>query len=72
MKKVRSIFKEFLNLSKIDRTFCIFDASSVEISLSHGNPACNTIPMSACSVEKTELFLQTCLIDLKISMFMIF
>ena len=22
--KVRSIFKEFLNLSKIDRTFCIF------------------------------------------------
>ena len=53
MKKSAINFQSVLKPLKIDRTFCIFDASSVEISPSYGNSACNTIPMSTCSVEKT-------------------
>jgi len=45
--------KSFKTPQKLTALFCIFDASFVEILPSHSNPAYNTIPISACPIEKT-------------------
>ena len=68
--KVRSILKEFLKPLKNWPHFCIFDASSTEISPSHSNPACNTIPM--LFYWENWIVQLACSITLRISMFMIF